>query len=51
MGLSQLRGQIEHQEKRNNDLFSSNATLRKLNSELTAQMEELKSKNEELTTN
>ena len=50
MGLSQLRGQIAHQQKRNNDLFLSNATLRKLNSELTAQLEELKSKNEELTT-
>ena len=46
-----LRGQITHQERRNNDLFSSNATLRKLNSELTAQLDELKSKNEELTTN
>ena len=32
-------------------MFASNATLRKLNSELTAQLEELKSKNEELTTN
>ena len=31
-------------------MFLSNATLRKLNSELTAQLEELKSKNEELTT-
>ena len=31
-------------------MFASNATLRKLNSELTAQLEELKSKNEELTT-
>ena len=51
MGLSQLRGKITHQEKRNNDLFASNATLRKLNSELSAQLEELKSKNEELTTN
>ena len=40
-GLSHLRGQITHQEKRNNDLFSSNATLRKLNSELTTQLEEL----------
>ena len=49
-GLSQLRGQIAHQEKRNNDLFSFNTTLRKLNSELTAQLEKLKSKNEELTT-
>ena len=39
--MSQLRGQIAHQEKRNNNLFSSNATLRKLNSELTAQLEEL----------
>ena len=50
MGLSQLRGQIVHQEKRNNDLFASNASLRKLNADLTAQLEELKSKNEELTT-
>ena len=32
-------------------MFASNATLRKLNSELSAQLEELKSKNEELTTN
>ena len=32
-------------------MFASNATLRKLNSELTAQLEELKSKNDELTTN
>ena len=32
-------------------MFASNASLRKLNSELTAQLEELKSKNEELTTN
>ena len=31
-------------------MFASNATLRKLNSELTAQLEELKTKNEELTT-
>ena len=38
------------QEKRNNDLFASNASLRKFNAELTAQLEELKSKNEELTT-
>ena len=29
-------------------MFASNATLRKLNSELTTQLEELKSKNEEL---
>ena len=50
-GLSHLRGQITHQEKRNNDLFAFNVTLRKLNSELTAQLEELKSKNEELMTN
>ena len=50
-GLSQLRGQIAHQEKRNNDLFSFSATLRKLNSELTTQLEELKSKNKELATN
>ena len=50
-GLTHLRSQITHQEKRNNDLFASNATLRKLNSELTTQLEELKSKNEELTTN
>ena len=46
--MSQLRGQIAHQEKRNNELFASNATLRKLNSELTVQMDELKTKNEEL---
>ena len=46
--MSQLRGQIAHQEKRNNELFASNATLRKLNSELTVQMEELKTKNAEL---
>ena len=32
-------------------MFMSNATLRKLNSELSAHLEELKSKNEELTTN
>ena len=31
-------------------MFTSNASLRKLNSEFTAQLEELKSKNEELTT-
>ena len=31
-------------------MFSSNASLWKLNSELAAQLEELKSKNEELTT-
>ena len=31
-------------------MFASNASLRKLNAELTAQLEELKSKNEELTT-
>ena len=49
-GLSQLRGQIAHQERRNNDLFTSNATLRKLNLEMAAQLEELKSKNEELVT-
>ena len=48
MGLSQLRGQIAHQEKRNNDLFASNASLRKLNAELAAQLEDLKVKNEEL---
>ena len=47
-GLSQLRGQIVHQERRNNDLFASNATLRKLNLEMAAQLKELKSKNEEL---
>ncbi len=46
--MSQLRGQIAHQEKRNNELFASNATLRKLNSELTVQMDELKVKNEKL---
>ena len=39
--MSQLRGHIANQEKRNNDLFSSNATLRKLNSELATQLEEL----------
>ena len=32
-------------------MFVSNATLRKLNSKLIAQLEEVKSKNEELTTN
>ena len=42
MGLSHLRGQITYREKRNNDLFVSNTTLRKLNSELTTQLEELK---------
>ena len=31
-------------------MFASNASLRKLNAELTAQLEELKLKNEELTT-
>ena len=46
--MSQLRGQIAHQEKRNNELFASNATLRKHNSELTVQMDELKTKNAEL---
>ena len=48
--MSQLRGQIAHQKKRNNDLFASNASLRKINAELTVQLEELKSKNEELAT-
>lgn len=46
--MSQLRGQIAHQEKRNHELFASNASLRKLNSELTMQMDELKAKNAEL---
>ena len=49
--MTHLRSQITHQEKRNTDLFVSNASLRKLNSELTSQLEELKSKNKELTTN
>ena len=49
-GVVPAEGQIAHQERRNNDLFSSNAALSKLNSELTAQLEELKSKNDELTT-
>ena len=51
MGLTHLRSQIAHQEKRNADLFASNATLIKLNSKLIAQLEELKSKNKELMTN
>ena len=49
-GLTHLTSQITHQERRNNELFASNATLRKQNAELNAQLEELKSKNEELTT-
>ena len=48
--MSQLRGQIAHQEKRNNDLFASNASLRKTNAELTTQLEDLRAKNKELTT-
>ena len=36
--------------KRNNDLFASNASLRKTNAELTAQLEDLWAKNKELTT-
>ena len=49
--MTHLRSQITHQEKRNTDLFASNASLRKLNSELTTQLEELKFKNKELMTN
>ena len=49
-GLSQLRRQIAHQERKNNDLFASNAALKKLNSKLSTQLEELKSRNEELAT-
>ena len=47
-GLTHVRSQISAQENRNSDLSASHAFLRKLNAELTSQIEELKSRNEEL---
>ena len=51
MSLKNLRSQIAAQEKRNVDLTTSNASLRKSNVELVTQLEELKTRNEDLTTN
>ena len=50
-GLTNLRSQITAQERRNLNLTASNASLRKSNAKIVAQLEELKSRNKELITN
>ena len=47
-GAEQAEGADRPSREEEQRAFTSNATLRKLNSELTVQMDELKKKNEEL---